>query len=922
LKTSSADLISPVSFRELAYSEEPSSVAAPCSLKITATFCESLVSPLGVDVSHPLLSWHSEAIRNGAKAIACQVQVATSQAALLSGSADLWDSRRREIGTSPGLTYEGQPFTSSQTAWWRCRVWDDQDTASDWSAIDSFEAGLLDESSWHGAKWIQPSIKNSASPYLRREFSARPGLRQARAYFCGLGFGELWINGSKASDGLLNPAQTDYERYALYQVFDVTSLLESGGNCVGAILGDGWYHQDRVWTYQPYGTPGMRLALLLEYHDASTEWIVSDEDWLTSSDGPIRSSNLYAGEIYDATKEFPGWNLPGFSPEGWTPASLAAAPLSPALRAQLMPPERVTQILPALAKHRTRPGTWVFDFGQNFAGHVKLTVTGEAGHEYCLRFAENIDISGDIDPLSTGTLFTKYVPTDRYFCRGEGVEEWEPRFTFHGFRYVEVTGFSDMPADDALIGMAVHTAAPPIGLFACSDPLINQLQSMALWTLRSNLHALPTDCPAREKCGWLGDSHHISAVASYNLELGPLWRKYFTDILNSCGQAKIKVDNSPPDPRMPSNIAPGLRRCEQAHPDWAAAMVLIPWHLFLFEGDRETFTRGYPAMMGMMSYLAEMAPDGIVREGFGDWCPPARKDFPSDCPVALTSTAFYYQIILCMERFARELQRPEDEEHFRSLGLKVRHALNASFLDLGEATYGSQTGNVIALALGLVPEAYETKVARSLAVDLGEKSKGHFTMGIHGMHYIFHVLSAYGHDDVCRQVLDTTGFPSFRHLISQDATTFWEMFFDLNLHPDLAERSRNHPMHAAFAGWFYQGIGGISPDPASPGFAKVLLQPRMTDHLEWANTSFVSVRGPIKSDWRSDHNHFSWQVTIPGGSVGQLTFPPRVKASEVRENGELVSNLPEMKKRSAADGSLVLELGAGSYTFKAPYRSS
>lgn len=888
-----------------------------CGVGLVGLFCEGLDAPLGVESSHPLLSWHLDARRQGARATMCQIQVASSEESLLAGEADLWDSSPRKIDGLNRLTYDGKALKSSQGAWWRCRVWDEQGTPSSWSATKYWEIGLLEEADWRGAEWIQSASQGPASPYFRREFAIKPGLQRARAYFCGLGFGELWINGFKASDGVLDPAQTDYERYAFYRVFDVTLHLDEGTNCVGSILGDGWYHQDRVWNYEPYGLPGLRCALLLDYGDEGQEWIVSEENWTSSQEGPIRSSNIYAGEVYDATREFAGWNRPGFVERGWKAAVKATAPLSPVLRAQLMPPERVTQLLPAVRKQRTRPGTWVFDFGQNFAGYVRLNVTGEKGAEYCLRFAENIDLSGDIDPLSTGTLYTKYVATDRYFCKGSGAEQWEPRFTCHGFRYVEVTGFSDTPSDDSLIGVVVHTDAVVVGKFDCSDPLVNKLHSMATWTLRSNLHGLPTDCPAREKCGWLGDSHQIAAMASYNLGLGNLWRKYFTDILNSIGQAKIKVDNSTPDPRMPSNIAPGLRRCEQAHPDWAAAMILIPWHLFVFEGDRETFTRGYDAMKGMMAYFAELGPDGIIKEGFGDWCPPARKDYPSDCPVPLTSTAFYYQITLCMEKFAQELGYLDDENHFQSLAKRIRHQFNARFLDIDARTYGTQTGNVIALALGLAPEELKESIANTLALDLSEKSRGHVTMGIHGMRYIFSVLSNWGHDDVCQQILQTTTFPGFRHLISQEATTFWEMFFDLNLHPDLAERSRNHPMHAAFAAWFYQGIGGISPDPEAPGFATILIRPQMTEFLEWANTSYVSTQGAIKSEWRREGVHFAWDVTIPGGSIGKLTFPVGIKKSQLLENGRPVTESELFRFASGAEEGFTLQVGSGHYEFQA-----
>lgn len=855
--------------------------------------CDRRCAPLGVASAQPELSWRFAALAApdpAARQTAWHVLAATSADRLQAGQADLWDSGCVEGDCHFNIAYAGRTVPAGQRIWWTVRVWDAANHPSEFAPATWWETAL-GAADWAPASWIAADYrawtKPWPAPHLRREFSLSSAPVRARAYVCGLGYHELYLNGSRWGDAVLDPAQTDYEAHALYVTHDVTAALRPGRNAIGLILGEGWFHQDRVWkgAFAPYGNPGAIAKLVVECADGSTQVIATDATWSAAA-GPIVSNNVYAGEDYDARRELPRWSEPG-TPGGDWHSAIVTTPLSPRLVPQTLPPIRRTQELPAVARREVTPGTWVYDFGQNFAGWARLQVQAPPGTTVCLRFAEDIYADGSINPLSTGVVHTRCVQTDRYTSRGAGREAWEPRFTYHGFRYVEVTGLAGEPPLDLLTGIAVHTDFAAAGAFACSDPLLNRLHETARWTLRSNLHGVPNDCPARERCGWLGDAHTITEVTLLNYDAVTFWRKYHRDIRQTLGRGGTTYTGAPADPRVPANIAPGQRHCGPARPDWAVALVLIPWHLHVYAGDRAILAEAYPAMRNFTTYLQAMAPDLLVREGYGDWCPPGAVE-PTEPPVALTSTAFYFQTVSAMAQIAATLGHQDDAKVYDGLAKEIRDAFVGAFYRRRRRSFGGQTADAVALAFGLVPAGDEVKVAAALARCIRKRHRGHFSTGIHGLRHLFDVLCAHGQPEVAWQVLQAEGFPGFKHHFGLGATTFWEVFYDPWMHL-LHDRSLNHPMQAAFAAWLFHGVGGIRPDPAQPGFRRIRLRPHLVRLLDWAEASHATPAGEVRSRWERKGRKLTWTIAIPANSTATVTVPARAPHT-VRLNGAPISD--------------------------------
>ncbi len=745
---------------------------------------------------------------------------------------------------------------------------------------------------------------------FRREADIHGDILQARAYVCGLGYYELFINGQKIGDHVLDPAQTEYDVRALYATYDVTDLLSTGCNVLGLLLGDGWFHQNLVWDAETdYGVPGFILKLVVRFADGSESHWVSDDQWLCTLDGPIRSSNIYAGEIFDARKDIPGWSTPEYDASKWSAVEIADA-LSPQLCPQLLPPIRRTESLSAIDVWSTRPGVWVFDFGQNIAGRVRMEVTAPAGTEICLRHAETLDPHRDIDPLSTGVLHTLKVQTDRYICHGHGLETWEPTFTYHGFRYVEVTGWPGEPGRSALTAIVLHTDLKQVGEFACSDPLMNSIHATALRTERGNLHGLPTDCPARERCGWLGDANVTAEMTLFNFDALAFWEKYQTDIIDSLGRGEVTYWGAPADPRVPANIAPGRRRCQEARPDWAVTMILLPWYMYLYSGDRSCFVRSYDAMADLMDYFESLLEEHILHRGFGDWCPPGLVE-PVDTPVELTSTAYFYYAACCMSRFAQVLHKADK---YKALAEQTREAFIHKFFNTQTGSFGSQTANAMALALGLCPDGAQSQVAEALSHDVLVKHGGHFQTGIHGMRHLFWALGDNAQDDACWAALHAEGWPGFSHLFSLGGTTFPETFFDPALHPLCVERSRNHPMQGGFDAWFYNGVAGIAPDPDGPGFARMRFKPQLTSRLQYACATYRSVRGLIKSHWQVKGDDFYWTICTPPNTRATVHIPTS-GSSDITESGVPLHEAPGVSHIREVTRFTVCEIVGGNYHF-------
>lgn len=835
--------------------------------------CSGCVAPLAVEAVHPALSWrYTVPVPPSAEArqIACQILVASTPDRLQVGKADLWDSGRLETANQAEIGYTGRALAAGERAWWTVRAWDAAGGVSDFAAATYWEGGL-DATDWAPATWIAPDFDRWPepwpAPHLRHTFTLPAAPVRARAYICGLGYHEFYVNGAKCGDAVLEPGQTDYDLYALYVAHDITDHLHPGANVVGCILGEGWYHQMVVWKgyWEPYGRPGLIARIVVTCADGSTHAIATNRDWQAAA-GPIRASNVYAGEVYDAREELGAWAEPGDPVRSDWHQVREVPPLSPALRPQLMPPIRRTQALPTVARKQVVPGTWVYDLGQNFAGWARLKLTAPRGTEVWLRFAEDVFGDGSLNPLSTGVVHTNVVQTDRYICRGGGEESWEPRFTYHGFRYVEVTGFPGEPPLDLLTGIAVHTDFAAAGTFACSDPLLNRIHDTAKWTLRSNLHSVPTDCPARERCGWLGDAHTITEATLLNFDAATFWQKYHRDILNTrgrCGEGS--------DPRVPANIAPGQRHCGRARPDWAVALVLIPWQVHLSTGTLAPLREAWTDMVAFTGWLEEISRDDLVEDGYGDWCPPGRLE-PVECPPALTSSAYYFRVLTIMAESARRLDRAAEAATYAARAETVRTAFLARFYQKRGGTFGSQTADAFALALSIVPAELQPRVGRALARHVAVRHRGHFNAGIHGLRWLFDMLCASGHDATAWQALQVEGFPGFRQHFSQGATTFWEIFYEPHMHL-LHDRSLNHPMQAAFDAWFFQGVAGIRADPGVPGYGHLLMTPHLWRQLDWAEATYESARGPIRSRWERRGREFTWEISLPANVTATVRVP-------------------------------------------------
>ena len=718
-------------------------------------------------------------------------------------------------------------------------------------------------------RWIAMPAqqRRRAAPLLRRPFQVPVDFQNAELLICGLGYYEAYINGSRVGDHVLDPAQTDYDRRCLYVRYDITDLLRCGDNVLGVIMGDGFFNQDIVWRHHDttlrYGEPRLLARLRVGYQEGPDLVVDTDSHWRCHT-GPILSSNVYAGETYDARLEQAGWSQPGFDASRWAAVQIVDPPGGKLERQTVAPNRRIEQIRP-VAIHRLTPTVHLVDMGQNFAGWARIQIAAPTGTRIALRYAEAVDAKGRLDTASTGVFATMVEQIDTFICDSrDAVQTWEPRFTYHGFRYVEVTGWPGELGADDIAGIAVHTDLKPAGHFECSDPRLNQLHQMARWTLRSNLHGIPTDCPAREKCGWLGDAHIMCEYTIYNYHAHDFWKKYLADIETS------RLNNQ----GLPTNVSPGRRFCGTANPDWMAALILIPWYLYVYYGDRDVLARHWPGMQTVIAHLRQISRDWIIEGGYGDWCDPENSTKPTYTPPALTSTAWFHVCTRVMAEVATQLGQGVAADEYRSWLEPIASAFASRWFDKQADTFGSQTADAMALMFGLSPAGRQEHIARSLVKDIRQRRAMHHTVGIMGLRALFEALSRFGQGETALALLHQDSYPSFGDLIThRDATTLWEYWGETEVDQADGPRSLNHPMMGGFDNWFFNTLAGIRPDPASPGFAHFHLSPCPPPGLAWVSAHYDCPHGRIASQWRIENDQFIWTVDVPQGTRATATLP-------------------------------------------------
>jgi alpha-L-rhamnosidase len=742
----------------------------------------------------------------------------------------------------------------------------------------------------------QPKLKRAfPSPLLRRAFEVESPVRSAQITVCGLGLYELYLNGQKVGDRVLDPAQTTYDKRAFYVKYDVTGLLQSGGNALGLMLGNGFYGQNIAIAFGgelSYGAPRAVLVLTLEYKEGSKKTIVTDNHW-KATQGPVLFDNLYHGETFDARRELAGWSRSDFDDSSWKPAQKMPAPTANLIEQTLEPMRKIRPVQP-VAVLPAEKGEWIIDLGQNLTGWLKIRVQEAAGQKIQMRFAELLMPDGkEIDTASTGGDVTGGDQIDLYVCKGGGVEEWEPRFTYHGFRYVQISGLSKKPELKDYTGWLVRTDVERIGTFECSDALINKFYEVSMWTIEDNLQGVLTDCPTRERCAWMGDGHAVGEAASYNFDLRQFWPKMTADMATVLGanppMGKREI-TMPRDPRAPTMIAVGKRLCGQATADWGAATVLVPWFDYLFYGDRDTVQTAWPMMQGWMAYLDEFGVNnGIIADGLGDWCPPGSNK-KIDTPKALTSTALYYQSLTAMQKMAVALGKSSDGLRYAAQAAAVKQAFNARFFNAATADYGSQSGTSVALQSGLVPAGKEQSAADALAALIMENAQGHYTTGIFGHRPLYTVLNDYGHGEVTRHLWSITDWPSLGFLTEKHGLTTWpEVAYNWVPGKRYVRNSFNHPMHSGFAAVFHESLGGIRPDPEHPGFKRFFLKPCFLPDLEWVKVTHRSPLGSISSQWKRVDGSVLWEVSVPPGSTALVQLP-QISAEKIKLGGNPVKS--------------------------------
>jgi alpha-L-rhamnosidase len=885
----------------------PASISAS-RIEPSKLHCEYRVNPLGIDTPQPRFNWVLQAINpsyRGLKQRAYRILVASSLNLLNKGQGDLWDSGRVESDQSIQLAYAGKPLTSEEACYWKVQVWDQNGNPSRWSESNFWSMGLLDTNDWK-AQWIgrddaKPQVPNDGAKvylpatYLRKEFTVAKPVARAMLYVTGQGVVEPWLNGAKVGEDYFTPGWTDYHKHLYYRTYDVTSLVKMGKNALGAILGDGWFRGNlSIIGQNHYGTKTRLFSQLhLVYADGSSEVVASDSSWKAAF-GPILQSDIQAGETYDARLEMPDWSKAGFDASAWQ-GVVVGSEISPTLLAYPeVPVRRVGEIIPKEIT-QPRPGLFVFNMGQNFAGWARLKINAPTGTKIVMRFGELKSPDGTVYRLNLRSARA----TDTYICKGSGEETWEPRFTYHGFQYVEVEGLPDSPDTKTLTGIVVHSSVPPAGDFACSDAIINQTRSNMRWSICSNSFDVPTDCPQRdERMGWM-DWHEVSRSALDEFDSSTLCTKWMLDI-----------DDAQLGGGMFSQISPDVHHFPWS-PCWADSVLLIPWTMYQVYGDTALAAKYYSDMASHLDYYQKNSPQFIAPDaGYGDWL--SLEGTPKD----LIYTALFGHECQAMSKMAQALGKADDVQKYETLFEQVRTAFQQKFVH-SDGTVGSNSEGsyAFALAYDLLTDAQKDTAGNHLA-DVIHSRGDHISTGMPATFLLLPALTKTGHTDTAYQMLALQTFPSWGYFLHMGATTIWEHWDGLTeagFNKD-AMNSYNHASLGTCTQWFYSTLLGI--DALEPGYHKIIIKPEPGGAVTWAKGYYDSLYGRIECSWKKEGSSLALDVTIPV-NASALIYLPASDSNKVLENSVQASHRPGISFQGMDHSYAVFSVGSGTYHFAA-----
>lgn len=892
------------------------------TVKVAGVRCEGLENPVGIDQKNPRFSWRLEADNRGVIQTAYQILVASSEENLTPEKADLWNSGEVKSEQCLYIPYQGKKLQSNGRYYWKVKIWTGKEESA-WSMPAHWTAGLFSENDWK-AQWIgmdkaspwdsETQFSRLSARYLRKEFACKRPVRRATVHIAGLGLYELYFNGKKIGDQVLAPAPTDYRKSILYNSFDVTDALQEGDNVAGVILGNGRFYTMRQ-SYKPYkistfGYPKLRFALVIEYADGTQETIGSNASWKITADGPIRSNNEYDGEEYDARKELTGWNRVGYNDSAWQPAQRVAIP-SGQLRAQPNPNMKVMETLKPVSIQKRADGSYILDMGQNMVGWLRIRTRGNTGDTVQLRFAETLQPDGS---LYTENLRDARV-TDRYILKGASVEEWAPRFVYHGFRYVEVKGWQGEPRLEDFTGEVVYDDMPNTGKLVTSSDVLNRTLRNAYWGIRGNYKGMPVDCPQRnERQPWLGDRAMGSLGESYLFGNGLLYAKWLDDIREA-----QRADGCIPD------VAPAYWNYYSDNMTWPSVFLLVADMVYTQFGDLQPIQKNYDAMKRWLTHMQEeYLWEGIMtKDKYGDWCVPPEsldmihsRDPKRRTDGKLIATAYYYKVLSLMEKFAGLQGKTEDQAAFRAEADRTKAVFNRHFLHADSSFYGNNTvtANILPLAFDMVPAGQMEGVKENVIRTIIETNKGQISTGVIGAQWLMRELSALGRGDIACALATTQKYPSWGYMAAQGATTIWELWNGNTASPKM--NSGNHVMLLGdLLAWCYENLAGICTDRQKVAFRHIRMKPEFhIQELSSVAATYDTPYGTVKSDWKRTADRLTWKVSIPANTTATVWLPTDNK-KVIKESGQPISRATGVKYAGKTENATSWEIGSGDYVF-------
>jgi len=899
-------------------------------LLVSQIKCAGLENPAGIGPV-PDFSWILTSSHRGQTQTAYQIVVGSDSDFAKSNPGTFWDSGKILSVESSWIQYNGSLLAGSKEYFWRVRVWDDDGKPSNWSKTGKFVTGLFEKKDWNKARWIGyeeipdslllvPGVhgngdnlgnvakKRTIVPYFRKEFQVKKKIVKAYVFVSGLGQYELFINGNKIGDRFLSPGWSDYRKSCFYNTYEVTENLKHGLNAIGTIVGNGFYNINRE-RYRKlviaYGAPKMILKLEIQYNDGSNDIVVTDESWKTSP-SPVTYSSIYGGEDYDARLEKTGWDIEGFKDDSWKQVQLVKEPAG-ILRSETDYPVKISEIMDNKKIYSRKDSVFIYDFGQNASGIIKVKIKGRKGQEVRFTPGELLGEDSLVTQEATGKPYFL-----SYILKGENEEIWMPRFTYYGFRYVQVSGavpklypnHSNLPVINELHFLHTRNSSPEAGTFKCSNELFNSIYELIKWSVKSNLASVATDCPTREKLGWLEQSHLMGNSVKFIYDIHNLYKKVIDDMMEAQLENGLVPDIAP-------EYVPFVEGFRDS-PEWGSACIILPWDMYQWYGDKEAVRKAYPMMKRYLNYLNGMSDKYILSQGLGDWYDLGPK-FPGEAqltPKAVTATSIFFYDAKLLGMMAELIGEKEDSGKYGKMAEEIRKAFNSKFFNPVTKTYstGSQTAFAMPLFFGMVDDSIKSDVVNNLIKSINNNDKA-LTAGDIGYRYLLRTLEEAGQSQLIFDMNSKTDVPGYGYQLSKGATSLTESWAALKY------VSNDHMMLGHLMEWFYSGPGGIRQVTGSSSYSKVMIKPELVGDLTWAETTYNTIHGEITCNWKKEKNNILMNIKIPVNCTAIISIP-QTDPDKIFENEMLIKQSKVVKIIEVSAGRTQCGIPSGEYNFR------